>query len=236
MKTGTAFPATCTTGQLFFLLSGAPGSNVYACTSSNTWVLESGGSGGSGGSATSLPDLKVIAAGATVLTIGGTCTSSSLCNARFGNTDYSYSQSSQATITAGSGTAYIYLLPDGSVNVGSNVSVTCQFCNSISGVTGFPPNSIPLATWAASNGTWSTGVDVRAFQSTTAVIPQTGLIATSVPGETLLGIDTTVIGLMTAVPATSSGACNPGVWATDGSYYYLCVAANTWKRAALTTF
>ncbi len=240
MKTGTTFPATCTLGQMFFLSNGPAGSNLYACTAANTWTLEGGGGGGggTGGSTTSLPDFSVAATGSTVLTIGGTCTNSSLCNARFGNTDYSFSQSALATITSGSGTAFIYLLSDGSLNVGSNVSVTCLRCTAVPGVTAFPPDSIPIATWAASGGTWvgPSGVDVRAFQSTTAVIPQTGLLASNVPGETILSIDTTVVGLKTALPGSSSSACSPGEWSTDGSFYYLCVSINSWRRAALSSF
>src|SRR5665213_3186393 len=104
MKTGTAFPATCTAGQQFFLLNGAPGANLYACTSANTWTLESGGAGGS---ATSLPDFSVFQTSATVLTIGGTCSATFPCKARFGNVVYSIVQNAPATITAGTGTAYI---------------------------------------------------------------------------------------------------------------------------------
>ena len=239
IKAGIAFPATCTLGQLFFLSNGPAGSNLYACTTANIWTLESGGGGGgTGGIATSPPDFSVAATSSTVLTIGGTCTDSSLCNARFGNIDYSFSQSALATITSGSGTAFIYLLSDGSLNVGSNVSVTCVRCTAVPGVTAFPPNSIPIATWEASGGTWvgGSGVDVRAFQSTTVVVPQTGLLASDVPGETILSIDTTVVGLKTAVPGSSNSACSPGAWSTDGSFYYLCVSINSWRRAALSSF
>jgi hypothetical protein len=45
-----------------------------------------------------------------------------------------------------------------------------------------------------------------------------------------------VIGLRVASPATSSSTCTTGSWATDGSFFYLCTAANTWRRAALSSF
>jgi hypothetical protein len=233
MKTGTVFPSVCNAGQMFFLLSGTPGSNLYACTSTNTWVLESGGGG-----STSLPDFSVAVTSSTVLTIGGTCTTVAPCKARFANAVYTFVQNSQATITSGSGTAYIYLLPDGSLNVGSSLGVSCLRCTAVNGVTGFPGNSIPLASWSASSGTWvsSSGVDVRAFQSTAAVVPQLGLSSTIAAGQIILSVDTSVVGLQVGVPSTSSTACTQGSWATNGSFYYLCISTNTWARAALTSF
>lgn len=52
VKTGTALPATCTTGDLFFNTLAAAGANVYGCTAVNTWSLQSGGGGGAGGTLT----------------------------------------------------------------------------------------------------------------------------------------------------------------------------------------
>jgi hypothetical protein len=51
-----------------------------------------------------------------------------------------------------------------------------------------------------------------------------------------LSADTSVIGLRTAAPATSTTACTTGSWATDGSYFYLCTGTNVWGRAALSSF
>jgi hypothetical protein len=41
---------------------------------------------------------------------------------------------------------------------------------------------------------------------------------------------------MVAAPATSSATGVVGQIAQDGTYLYVCTAANTWKRVALTTF
>ena len=38
------------------------------------------------------------------------------------------------------------------------------------------------------------------------------------------------------VPSTSSSTCSPGQTAVDSSYFYACVATNSWKRAPLSTF
>ena len=37
-------------------------------------------------------------------------------------------------------------------------------------------------------------------------------------------------------PASSSAACSQGQFADDANYHYVCVATNTWKRAALSSF
>lgn len=39
-----------------------------------------------------------------------------------------------------------------------------------------------------------------------------------------------------SAPATSSSSCITGQWANDSNYYYVCIAANTWKRVALSSF
>ncbi len=47
MTVGTALPATCQTGELFFNSAATPGQNLYACTATNIWTLEGSGGGGS---------------------------------------------------------------------------------------------------------------------------------------------------------------------------------------------
>jgi hypothetical protein len=37
-------------------------------------------------------------------------------------------------------------------------------------------------------------------------------------------------------PASSSAACTAGEFTDDANFHYVCVAANTWKRAALSSF
>lgn len=52
MQTGTVLPAQCSVGEMFFKTDATPGSNVYACALTNTWLVSSG-SGGGGGLTTS---------------------------------------------------------------------------------------------------------------------------------------------------------------------------------------
>ena len=44
MKTGVALPTTCATGDMFFNTAAAAGSNLYACTATNTWTPQGRGS------------------------------------------------------------------------------------------------------------------------------------------------------------------------------------------------
>src|SRR5579875_1006604 len=44
-KTGTALPATCNPGELFFNTAAPAGQNLYGCSAANTWGLLGGASG-----------------------------------------------------------------------------------------------------------------------------------------------------------------------------------------------
>jgi hypothetical protein len=45
-RVGTALPAICNVGEAFFKSDAAPGSNLYTCTATNTWTVQSGAGGG----------------------------------------------------------------------------------------------------------------------------------------------------------------------------------------------
>jgi hypothetical protein len=234
-KSGTALPATCSVGAMFYLTNATAGSNLYGCTASNVWTPEIGSAGVP--SASQLTDLAAGLGTQNTLTIGATCSSAAPCNVRFGSVVHSFTSSSSATISAGTGMAFVYLDANGNLTVGHNMTVSCTSgCVAVSGISAFPSNSVPLFTWTATNGTWNAagGADWRAFQSTTIVAAGAGLIGVGANGSTTLSVDPTAVGLWAPVPATASSACAPGSWSADTSYYYVCVAINSWKRAALT--
>jgi hypothetical protein len=238
LKSGAVLPSTCTVGEMFFLSSAAAGANLYGCATANTWTLESSG-GSSVQNASELSDLAASYGSSTVLQIGATCSSTTPCNVRLGSVTFSFTVSTTATISAGSGTAFIYIDSGGNLTVGHNLTVVCSSgCVATAGVTAFPSDSVPLFTWTATNGTWDTagGADRRAFQSTTNVSAGTGLLGTAASGRTTLSIDPTLVGIWSAVPSTSSSPCTQGAWSMDTSYYYVCVAANSWHRIATTTW
>jgi hypothetical protein len=220
---------------MFYLTNATAGSNVYGCTAANVWTPEIGSAGVP--SASQLTDLAVNFSTPTTLTIGANCSSAAPCNVRFGSVVHSFTSSSSATISAGAGMAFVYLDANGNLTVGHNMTISCSSgCVAVSGISAFPSNSVPLSTWTATNGTWNAagGADWRAFQSTAIVAAGAGLIGSAANGSITLSVDPTAVGLWAPVPAAASSACTPGNWSADTSYYYVCVAANSWKRAALT--
>jgi hypothetical protein len=234
-KSGTALPAVCSVGAMFYLTNATAGSNLYGCTATNAWTRESGGAAIQG--ASQLSDLAASLTARNTLTIGVNCSSAAPCNVRFGSVVYAFTSSSSATISAGSGMAFLYLDATGNLTVGHSMTVACSSgCAAVSGIGAFPSNSVPLFTWTATNGAWDPtgGVDWRAFQSTTIVAAGVGLIGITANGATTMSVDPTAVGLWAPVPATASSACAQGNWSADTSYYYVCVAPNSWKRTALT--
>lgn len=210
--------------------------------SANQWQPQNGGSGGSGsgGAAMSsqLGDLLVTQSNPTTLSIGQNCTVSTPCNVRFGNVTYSFGSGATATVSSGTGFAYIYVSSAGTLTVGHNLSLTCNGgCVAQSGISGFPSDSIPVYLWSATNGAWDAlGLDQRAMLSAKTIAAGPGIVTTETQGITTIAADTSVVGIRTSVPASSSTACTAGNWAADTSFYYVCVAANQWLRATLAAW
>src|SRR5580698_2308920 len=236
-KSGTGLPSSCGQGEMYCRLDASAGMNVYGCTASNSWTLEQGQPAAS--MASQLGDFAVTATSTTTLAIGAGCSTSTPCTVRFGALVYSFGSGATVTISAGSGLAFVYVSSAGALTVGHNVTANCgSGCVAVSGVTAFPADAIPLFTWSATGGTWDTngGADQRAFLSSKSVTAGVGITSTEISGKTQLSADTSVIGLRTGAPGTSSTACTMGSWATDGSFFYLCTSANVWRRAALSSF
>ncbi len=55
VKTGTALPATCSQGALFFETTAPAGANLFGCTATNTWSLQTGGAAWSFSAASGAP-------------------------------------------------------------------------------------------------------------------------------------------------------------------------------------
>ena len=174
----------------------------FATAQSGRCVVSSGGAGeggsgsGSGASmASQLGDLAVVNTGTTTLVIGSNCSSSTPCNVRVGNQNFSYTASSTVTLTGGTGTAYFYVDQNGVLTAGHNLTLSCTApCVAVSGVTGFPANAMPLATWLAANNTWNgSGTDFRAFLSTENVTAGTGVSVTASGAQMTVGVDPAVV-------------------------------------------
>jgi hypothetical protein len=191
VRMGNALPSTCMTGEGFLLSSAPAGSNLYFCLAMNVWVLE--GPSGTPDSSGSLSSLATAVSG-PVLTIGAGCSSTTPCNVRVGSVIYAITNTATANLSGGTGTAYVYVTSAGALTVGHDLNLTCTaVCSAVSGITGFPTGSFPIATWAADSGIWGTGTDVRATFGTDPITVSTGLVGTQFAGSTDLSVDTTVI-------------------------------------------
>ena len=240
LKTGTSLPGTCSTGEMFFKADAAAGQNLYGCASANTWVQQAGGSTVSGGGASSvsqLLDFQVARTASATLSVGANCSASAPCNARFGNTVYSITGGSTVTLTGGTGAAYIYITPAGVLTAGHNVALNCAGCVGQSGVTSFPPDSIPIASWVVTAGTWEpVGSDFRTLLSGKNVTAGTGLTSQENLGLTTIAIDQASIGLRISVPLSATSTCTQGSWAADFGFFYICAAQNSWRRTAVASW
>lgn len=246
VQVGTALPATCQVGQMFFNSGAAPGANLFGCTATNIWSLQSSGSGSSGNPSSSgatmaaqLGDLQVVRTSGSVLTIGANCSNATPCNVHFGGTVFSITSAATATVSGtATGMLFVYVSGAGVLTVGSNLSIACNSCSSQASITSFPADSVPVATWSVTNGAFDAtgGQDFRAVLGTKNLIAGQGIVASDTNGNAVIGVDTTLIGLRVAVPASASSVCQAGAWSYDSNYFYICVAANTWKRSAISSW
>jgi hypothetical protein len=239
---GAVLPASCQLGQFYFNSAAPPGANLYACTAPNVWTLEGGSGSNSGSGATmaaQLGDFVAVLASGT-LTIGAGCSASNPCNARLGNTVYSFKSS--ATVTpSGSTSGLVLLYVDGSGNLtaGSTVGLACSRCTYASGVTSFPFNSIPLFSWTVVGGSFDPagGTDFRAVLSAKNLLSGMGMLITETAAASTISVDPSIVSTQVLTPpATSSATCTTGQFSVDSNYYYVCVASNTWKRLVLSSF
>jgi hypothetical protein len=210
---------------------------VWSATG-NQWQPGTVAGGGGASSAADLNDFKVVRTSGSVLTVNGGCSATKPCVARFGNKSYAFTASATATVSGGSGQVYWYLDPAGTLVAGhSGLTISCSGCATQSDVTQFPADSLPLFVWSATSGTWDdTGTDFRAFLSAKQVIAGTGVIVTETNGRATVAVDAAVVGLRVATPPGAVSPCTTGSWAADDSWFYVCVSANTWRRAAVSSW
>ena len=164
-----------------------------------------GGSGSGAGMASQLGDFAVKWSSPATLSIGGNCSTASPCNVRFGTQIYSFTNPASATISAGSGMAYLYVDSTGALTVGSSLAVSCTTsCVSAPGITNFPVNSAPIYTWTAANGTWDStgGVDRRGWLSASPVLAGPGIASVTVAGQTTIAADGAVLPTYLTASAT----------------------------------
>ena len=152
--------------------------------------------GGGAGMASQLGDLGLVLTSPTVLTSGLNCSTATPCNVRLGNTVYSVTSSSTITLSAGTGAVNLYVDASGALTAGHNLTLACAgVCAAVGGIGTFPPGSIPLYTWTASNGTWDTsgGSDKRAFLSTRSLSGGSGIVALDTGTQSIVAVDSATV-------------------------------------------
>lgn len=209
VRIGASLPGTCAAAEAYILSSGPAGSNFYLCLAPNQWTLQGGSSGGGGGGgSTGTPNLLSSTVSGPNLTIGSSCSASSPCNVRVGGTVFAFTAGATANLTAGTGTAYVYISPSGNLTVGHNLTLTCTSgCSAVSGIVQFPAGAIPLSSWTASSGTWGSGADVRAMLSIDTYTAGTGLQTTIGANSTQFNVDPSVVLERGAISGTSATLC-----------------------------
>ena len=171
-----------------------------------------------------LGDFMAVRTDPTTLTIGP------LGNVSVSGITYLFTGSVTATISAGSGTMFLYISSSGILTAGHNLTLACSgVCGSLPGITAFPAGSLPLWTWTATNGTWDTAstiaggggpTDYRAFISASSspsppvtfppVQPFSFVVGTELPANTV-----------PPCPAAGLGF----FFATDTSHLFWCSVA-----------
>ncbi|MGE5488758.1 MAG: hypothetical protein ACM3ZB_13160 [bacterium] len=194
----------------------ADGQGLVWSAANNTWQPGTV-SGGGGGMASLLGDFQVTRTTATTLSIGANCSTSTPCNARFGNIVYTFTRGCTATLSAGTGSAYVYITSGGVLTVGHNMTLSASpGCMAQPSVTSFPADSIPLYTWAATSGTWdeSGGHDFRAVFGQKGVTAGTGIATVENGGRTTVSVDAAVVPMYLSSAATinfpliAAGTCS----------------------------
>jgi hypothetical protein len=229
--------ATPTNGQVLAWDSGT-----------NQWKPQNAASGGAA-MAAQLGDFGVTQTASNALQAGGLCSTSTPCNVRMGAVTYSFIQASTITAgggAAGTGTVFLYVSRTGVLTAGYTIpagdTLTCGNCIAQASVATFPVDSLPLFSWSV---TWSggapafdaVGTDQRAVLSAGKnIVPGAGLVAVETAASTILALDPSVVGLKVAVPVSATSVCETGAWAADANYLYVCFQANSWRRAALTSW
>jgi hypothetical protein len=243
LKTGATIPPTCSVGEMFFYTSAPAGQNVYLCAATNTWS-QTLGSGGGAGTASQLADLAVNNSGA-VQTLGAGCGGGTPCHIRIGPATFTMTLPVTLTIsgTTATGTVFWYLTSGQTLVAGHNsaATLTCSVgCAVATGVTSFPPDSVPLWQTTFTSNVWDAinpaTMDVRSVYSRDVIVPGNGIMSLSNPstGVQTLSTDPTMVPRYFAgsgSPATSCMAGRDFYTDTTNLNLYFCDAVNTWKQA-----
>lgn len=168
-KSGTALPAICKLGEMFFNTSNSPGQNLYLCAPVNTWTqLAGGGSSGGTGSGITVPALTIVgnvpqyanasgtalAGGLSVVnSVGNPGSATNIPTESAVRSAVSATGSSAfANLTGGTNTNAMLLIGSGASLAASGTGAIVATSVPASGVTGLAPSATTDTTNAANIG------------------------------------------------------------------------------------
>jgi hypothetical protein len=171
---------------------------------------------------------------AVTLTAGANCsTGANSCNDQWNNTSYSFTSSSNATISGTTLTpVYVYQIA-GSIYYGYSgansevVTCTSGTCTAVSGITAYPANSLHLGTASATSGVWATPSNAVPFASQNIYTGSSGVVVSS----NSIYSDQTVYagyGYTTPISALSTAIACDG--STDDGPAFAAIPAGTTVR------
>lgn len=227
-QTGATLPASCTVGGTFFKSNAQAGVNFYGCTSTNTWTQQ-GASLSSryivDSADPSLPNAQVAVPGPGIII-----------------SHSPFTISFNSNVLAG-----IYPTLAGPNTFGPGGRNTFQASLTTEGVR-LVPSLIPSAPAGGAMFVTSAGLQGHFDGSNVQIhtsVAGSGITAPTAPASGNCpawgsGFSLTDSGGPCAVrvnPPSSAGAsCAVGQYAASSTFFYVCVANNTWVRAALGTW
>lgn len=173
---GTTAPATCTVGELFYDTDAPAGSNLYACTATNTWTLQAGGSG-----ATYPTDLlcKLTVSTATATFASG-ASGTNPCNFQTG------SFTAAATLAiSGSPPVGTYWWETDGANIyvklpGADSGLTASGVTKVASVSGFTAGRVPIGKTSYTSGAnWDSTVEDNRPHFSLSLNPVAGALMSS---------------------------------------------------------
>jgi len=182
---------------------------------------------------------NISATGTTSLSFGTDCATYN-CNA--GPIDNPTTFVAPMTISSVTGASSATIGVDLSVSPARGKVVLDAGSASVIGMSGIavvgavPSNMFVLYTCSIGSGTFANCIDKRGSTVAPPVTGHNGVVCTTVAGATDCVIDSAQSPTLSAVPLSATAACSPPQFAADTSFYYICVAVNTWRRAGVSSF
>jgi len=229
VKTGTVFPTTCRTGDIFFLTPAVPGANLYGCTATNAWTMLIG-AGTTGSSFQSVfGDAKVSNTSTTVYIPGAIYRNDSVISVV---SSIGTAQANSGSLTTGA-QVWIefdpvsqtrYLVSNAEVNQANLTLSNLTLGSGTAG--GFTSQRIPIATClgGAAADTWTSCTDVRTPFSSQNLSAGPGITIAAADSSGTRQISGTVPNPQVYRTLVNGTASCPATATTIGSYQFPAAA------------